>query len=198
MELSVTQSHSLHTGAPDITNAPIVAHLEAAHTIVAGSAIITRQKIILKMEIWVACTVSQDHGDTWAAAADHGSVVLLQLRSVLMSTIRMNTGDPVVDQVCWSLGTCWANSTPLPLALGELILPLKGELWCLGKVGPISHHGHGRAGYVPCPKRVFPAAQNDQLSFYPGTHPDLWAVTPQHLPHLWHGGDHEETGPAVP
>lgn len=56
MELSVTQSHSLHTGAPDITNAPIVAHLEAAHTIVAGSAIITRQKIILKMEIWVACT----------------------------------------------------------------------------------------------------------------------------------------------
>lgn len=51
MELSVTWSHRLHTDAPDITNAPIVAHLGAAHTIVAGSAIITSQKIILKMKI---------------------------------------------------------------------------------------------------------------------------------------------------
>lgn len=78
----------------------------------------------------------------------------------------------------------WGHAEPAPLLSHwpweSWSYPSKGELWRLGKVGPISHHGRKRAGYAPCPRRVFPAAQTGQLSFYPGTH--LWAVTPQHLP----------------
>lgn len=51
----------------------------------------------------MACTVTQDHGSGLLLRTTSRSVVLLQLRSIMMSTIHVNTGDPVVNQVCWSL-----------------------------------------------------------------------------------------------
>lgn len=67
----MTRSHSLHPDAPNITNAPTGTHLGAAHKIVAGSTIITSQKIILKMKKLLSGLHCYPGPWVWAAAEDH-------------------------------------------------------------------------------------------------------------------------------
>lgn len=90
-------------------------------------------------------------------------------------------------------GECWASS--ILTGPGKADPAITGELCSFGKVGPICHHGCGRAGYAPCLRKMVPAGQTDQLSFHAGKYPGLWIATAQHLSNLWCDGVREGTDP---